>query len=390
MKLWKKWTLAFVIVASVAAVSYMYTISKKPKGIDVRTAGVKRGDLSVYLSSSGAVESKNKKDYFVYSPVKVEKVYVRVGDKVTVGELLLKLEAPNLSTQLKQAYIQLDIARTTLENMKKQKETTVKSPSLSVPSGSIPEGGTPGKNVIGDSMFEGGMAAVSIDDQISLQEKQVEIAKLNVESIKDKMRNVQSQVNSDISGIVTAVNVVEGGIANPGMPVATVEDINDMKAVLNVSQYDALKVKTGQEASIKLGGGEKKYKGVVDRINPTAKKVIMGISQETGIPVDVTIINPDNDMRIGFDVDVEVMTASKTNALYIPYEAVITDKNGNDRVFTVEGESAVLKNIKTGIESDFYVEVVSGLSEGENVILNPPTELKDGSTVTIKSDGEGS
>lgn len=372
MKFWKKWTLPIIIIISLSAVFYMYKKSENPKGIEVRVTPARIGNLSVYLSSSGTVLSNNKKDYFVYSPTKVEKVYVEVGDEVKQEELLIKLEVPDFSIQLKQASIQLDIARTTLESLKRQREQVEKFTSLPASS---------------ENLGELNMPSANIENQIKLQEKQVEIANLNVESIKDRMRTAQSQIKSDIRGIVTAANTAEGAIASPGMPVITVEDASSIKAVLNVSQYDAIKVRAGQEAVIKITGGEKQYKGVVSRINPTARKVVMGVSQETGIPVDVDILNPDSDIRIGFDVDVDIKTASKDGVLYIPYEAVITGKDGSDRVYVVEDGIARLRDIKVGIESDFHVEVVTGLREGENIILNPPPELHEGSTVRPRKEG---
>jgi HlyD family secretion protein len=222
-----------------------------------------------------------------------------------------------------------------------------------------------------------------IDNKIKIQQKQVEIAELNIKSLKDNINSSQTQIKSAASGVVTGINGVEGGLASVGLPVITVEDTENIKAVLNVSQYDVLKLKEGQEAVVRLGGEQKEYKGRVDRINPTAKKVITGTSAETSIPVEISILNPDSSVKIGFDVDADVMVSSKNGVLYVPDEAVISDKDGNNSVYTVKNNCAVRKSIKLGLESDFYSEVLEGLSEGEKVILNPQAGLKDGSQVKV-------
>ena len=370
MKSWKKLLLYSVLIISAIAVTYMYSMSRKPKGIDVKSALVKRGDMSSYLSAGGIIQSRESKDYFVDAPSKVEKVYVQVGDKVKADELLVKIEVPDLSYQLKQAYIQLDIAETTVDNLKNKKTAAAEVESMAAK--------LPGANITMS-------AAQNIDDEIKLLEKQVEAARLNVSSIKDKINNALSGIKSDAAGIVTAINAVGGGMASPGIPVITVENTNSIKAILNVSQYDALKVKVGQEAKIKLGEDQREYKGVVERINPIAKKTIMGITSETCIPVEIGILNPDDDIKIGFDTDVDIITDIRKNVLYEPYEAIVKDKEGHVRVFVIQGDKVVLKDIEVGAESDFYAEIISGLLEGDNVILNPPSQLKDGSIVKIKN-----
>lgn len=366
LRTWKKWLMFGTIITCVIAVAYIYTTSRMPKGIEVKSTPVKRGDMLSYLSAGGIIESRERRDYFAYTPSRIEKVYVEVGDRVGSDELLIKMEAPDLSLQLKQAYIQLEITETTLQNLKNKRDS-VEKPILSEASDM--------SSYI--SAFQG------IDDQIKLQGKQVEAALLNVNSIKDRINNAESEIKSDITGIVTSINGVNGGVAAVGIPMITVENTYSMKAVLNVSQYDAMKIKVGQEAQIKLGGGQKEYKGVVERINPTAKKTIIGIASETGIPVEISILNPDDDIRIGFDADVDITMDMRKNVLYVPYESVIKDKENHVRVFTMEQGRASLKDVIIGAESDFFVEIISGLNEGETVILNPPPQLKDGSLVDI-------
>lgn len=370
MRIWKKRTMAVIIILSTAAFTYMLIQSGRPRGVEVDTAQVRRGDISTYLSANGIIQSKNKKDYFVYTPAKVEKVYVAVGDKVEPDELLIKLEVPDLSYELKKAYLQMDTAKTALDSLRKRK-----SEEDSI----IPEGFPVGS--IGTAQLS------SLDDQIRIQEQQVQAAKIGVDMIKEKINNAQWGIKSDIRGIVTSINAEDGSVASLGMPVITVEGTENLKAVLNISQYDALNIVPGQQASVKLGGGAKEYSGIVERINPLKRNTpsVIGAAADSGIPVDIGIVNPDDDSRIGFDVDVNITTSVRKNVLYVPYEAVLKDKNNDVRVYILKNGRAYIRDIKTGAESDFYVEVSQNLDEGETVILNPPVGLNDGDPVRVKN-----
>lgn len=369
MKSWKKWSLVLAVIVCISAASYMVVYPRRPRGVEVKVEPVRIGPISSYLSSSGTVQSRDRKDYFVLSPAGIDRIYVKVGDEVEKGELLVKLDVPDLTSQLKQAYIQLDIARMTLDSLKRQKEEGDDSASPSLPSMVLNQDGTG-----------------SMDDRIKLQEKQVELARVNVEAIREKMSSTQSEIKSGIKGVITAVNGSEGGAAGGGLPLVTVEDISRIKAVINASQYDAAKIKPGQEAVIRMGEGGKKYSGVVEKVNPVARKVAAGLNAETSVPVDISISNPDDDIKVGYDVDVNIRTDVRKSTLYVPYEAVMTDKNGKSRVYVVENGRALEKYIKTGIETDFYMEVLDGLSQGQQVVLNPPGTLLNGSPVYIRGE----
>lgn len=360
MKKSKKWILIIITIVAITIPTYMYIWSNKENHIAVKTAYVKMGEISSYISGSGIIASKDRKDYFVSNPNKVEKVYVKIGDRVNKNELLIKFEAPNFSEQLKRAYIELDIAKMNLENLKKQKQ------DISVLSTE-------------DKFTIEGM--VNIDDRIKLQEKQVDIARLSIDSIKDKIKNADHEIKSSVDGIVTNINIAEGAITPVGAPLITIENDRNIIALVNVSQYDILNVKNGQEVLIKLDSLEKQYKGVIEKINPIATKTVSGVSAETIIPVEISIKDADSNIKIGFDVDADIKVCTKKDIIYVPYEAVITDRNKKSKVFIVEDGKAFLKDVKIGIESDLYMEICEGLSEGQCIILNPPQDLKDGDNV---------
>lgn len=366
MKRWKKWAIAGAIVLSIGASVYIYASARSHDIIDVKAVMVKRGNIESDLSCSGVTQTQNRMDYYASSPLKIEKIYVCLGDRVKVNELLAKFEPQDFSSELEQAYAQLEIASSTLEGLEKQKrEGNEKTPSV----------------IAGFDM--GANKSFDIDSQIEIQKKQVELAKIGVDSIKDKIEGMQTEIKSSMAGVVTAINGAQGGIASVVLPIVSVEDTENIKAVINVSQYDAANIKEGQEAVVSLGDGGKEYKGIVKRISPTARKAASGAGTETAVPVDIVLKNPDSGIKIGYGIDVNIKTCFRANVLYIPNEAVISSKGRNKNVYAVQDGKALIKTIKTGVESDFYTEVIEGLSEGEYVIVNPPQTIEDGSFIRV-------
>ena len=96
----------------------------------------------------------------------------------------------------------------------------------------------------------------------------------------------------------------------------------------------------------------------------------------------INIENPEG-LVIGFNVDVDILTAQNEKTLVIPIEAVISDNNGTDFVYVLRNGKASKKNVELGIVSDIEAEVKSGLTKGEELILNPGTDITNGVDVIV-------
>ena len=177
-----------------------------------------------------------------------------------------------------------------------------------------------------------------------------------------------------------------------------VENYGDFYASFTVGKYDFQDLKVGQKATvISL---DKTYDAVVTYVSATANSTsgfdISSItssltggsssSSTNSAPVKVKIINPDEKIVLGFDVDVKIDTEKLENVVRIPVEAV-TSSEGENCVFVYDPEekTVVKRIVELGIGSDTYYEVTSGVSLGEQVVLNPKTALQDGDKIAVKS-----
>lgn len=361
----KRWVIVTLMILAVFGVSVFALNKKSRTNIEVKTARVQNGDLVASFSTNGTLEAKNKRDYYVQTPNRVTKVRFKVGDNVKKGDILVEFEVQDMSIQLKTAEKQYENAKINLaktrEAYNKQKEQLSATPGISTPS-------------LSQSQIT--------ENDIKLQENQVEIARLNVESIKQNISKQQKNIKADIDGTISALNAVEGSMTSVQMPVVSVENTYELQAVLNVNQYDITNIKEGQEAAVKFNN--QTVKAQVERINPTATKTVSPTGSDTTIKVILNLLEVNDQLKPGFEVDVDVKVGEKKNVFKIPAEAVITDKDGNERVYIVENGTAKLKNIRTGLTSDIEVEVLEGLNSEDKVILNPATSLKDGILVVEK------
>lgn len=380
------------IVVLIIVVASIYFISLKNKeagsAVEVTVSKVEKGDLVSLFSTSGVVESKSKQEFYIFSPTKVLKVYVSVGDQVKKGDRLLELETQDLSIQYQIAKKQLEMAQIQLEALKnlKQKQTE----QSQIPTPSLPQQAPASEQSIPhqtQAQFQQPTSSLSLDDQIKLQEKQVEIAELNLKSIQQNMNKMQKYVTADFDGTVTSLNAKENNyFTSTQFPAITVEDLQNLQVVLDVNPYDAVSLSEGQQAYIHFAG--KTFEGKVNKISPTAVKVMSQTGGDSVVKVYVDILNNDGTIKPGFKVDVDIKIGEKKDTIKIPSEAVVTDKNGNEFVYVVENGIAKQRKVKTGLVSDLETEILEGVNVGDKVILNPSAAIKDGVKVMTKGGKE--
>lgn len=330
--------------------------NKKNSNISVKTVKVTKGNVESYLSTTGSVISKNKKEYFGVQG-KIKKVDVKVGDKVKKDQSLLSFDMPELENARERAQLQYDNAILQKKELESQQNSV-----------------------------QAKMNPIS-SEKIQQAENSVRLAELEVESANNKINESGENIVSDINGVVTAVNAQDGGVSTGAQPLVVVENIDDLKVGVSLGKYDSAKVKKGMKVYIKDDG--KKYEAKVDFIAPTAKKVDnpanLKAGNETTLDCEVYLSkNNAKDLKVGFDVDVDILLGESKNVLKIPLESIKTDKYNKSHVYVVEQGIVKQKAVQLGTQSDMEAEIISGLKSGEKVILNPNNSIKTGVSVQEK------
>ncbi len=162
-------------------------------------------------------------------------------------------------------------------------------------------------------------------------------------------------------------------------------DCNNNRFILNavVKEEDISKVKIGQSAVITgKGFGGREYKGTVDVISDTARKLQQGVMGNT--VVDVVILIEDNDemIRKGNTAEVKIIVSEQRQISVVAYKAVHQDENGKEYVYVFRDGVAVRKDIITGLELSDGIEVLSGLAPDDKVLM-PKDEIENGNYVKV-------
>jgi HlyD family secretion protein len=192
-------------------------------------------------------------------------------------------------------------------------------------------------------------------------------------------------IKAPTDGKILDVYIKESAFLQPGTKVIEIGNINRLYVEADILATDVGNVAKDQKAIVTsddIDIGE--LKGVVSKVYPKAfsKLSDLGIEQKR-VKVDVDLNNISSKLKAGYDVTTKIVTNEKNNVLQIPKNSVFQMENKN-YVFVVENSKVKLRQIKTGIEGDDNIEVISGLKEGEKVIISPDKDIKEGIKVSIK------
>ena len=198
------------------------------------------------------------------------------------------------------------------------------------------------------------------------------LAELEAKTIEELIEEGRKGINAEFTGVITSSLVAEGATVTQGMELFTLESTEDVNVNITISKYDLEKVAVGQSAQITIAGNE--YKGTLTRINKMATTNEQGtIVLEAAVHID----NPDQNIFLGVEGKVIVQGTEAKNVLLVPTEVINVGTKGSF-CYVVEDGIIVRKDVETGISSDDYMEIKSGLNEGDSVITDNADTFTEG------------
>lgn len=212
----------------------------------------------------------------------------------------------------------------------------------------------------------------AISTQLTASEKDMQSAQVACELANLSL--AKTRLNSPISGTLIAKLVSVGQIVNAGTPVFKIGNIERLKVVLQIPDYEISKWRVGSKIPVKFYGTIKQ--GTVSKIQPS-------VSQGTGtIGVEITIDNYQKDWYSGQLVTCTLET-EEAGAIFVPVEAVISDRTDESYVFIIDGDTAVKTSITPGKLKNDRLEICSGLKPGDKVVVKGADRLFDRDKVQI-------
>lgn len=415
-----------------------------PKAVDVTTAIVKKSSLSSSILITGTVEVVDKSAVSLSSAQKITTVFVKVGDVVEKGSALFAVDTAGITDELATLRINREIQELQLKKLQSAKTTSsmdqadisVELSKLNLTSAQVAydnQLATVEKNKV---LFEEGIISQSeleavesqtepllqqiqiatlnlqrsenektqlqksnadtsktlaIDVQIQL--KNLESLDMNIAKLEKELEQIQEATVSPISGTVTEVKVEDGQLAMSTSELIIIEDMDRLRVKAMIREYDISHLSVGQEVDVTGDAIDKSaiVKGKISFISPLAVETMVNGRQGTGIEIDIDILEGTNFLKPGYTADCEITTQKKDNVIIASFDQFREDKDNNTYVFVVKDGIVHEQKITLGITSDFDAEVVDGLSEGDEVVVNPSLVLKEGTLVnpTLMNTEEG-
>jgi len=369
-------TAVAVVIVAVIGINVYRAQSVSGKAINVHVANIKEKKLRNTVMVPGTLKLADEQYvYFDAEKGEVERFHVTEGSRVQQGTSLVTYESDTLDLEQEQnklekksSQLQIDSVSKQLSNLnKKQKE------------------------------LEKEMSKQEARDQIDTERTQLnldlETAKIDLErnkleakSIAKKERNLD--VASDINGTVLEVDKeAVNNTSDVQKPLIHIGNTDEYLATGVLSEYDALKIKTGQAVKITSDVlPDKEWAGSVKQIDYLPQQQASAEAGNDGAnqyPIEVKVDDQDITMiKPGFKLLLEIETSSK-KASSLPIKAVVNE-DGEKYVYVVKDKKAVRKEVKIGETTNKFIEIKSGVSSKDKVITNPTKNLTDGAEVTVQ------
>ena len=199
---------------------------------------------------------------------------------------------------------------------------------------------------------------------------------------QNRYENAKNGVTAEFDGVVTSISAIKGSNVASGTALVTLESTKDIVIRFNVSKYDIENIEEGQTATVKIKN--KEYTGKVDRIDRMTSREA---GQTSNVGMEIRLDAPDEDIILGLEAKAVIDTISIENALQIPKGAVYSDTEG-EYVYVLRDGKAQKVDVTVGIYTSEMIEVVSGLNEGDVVIVAGETEITEGMELEANKNSE--
>lgn len=425
----KKW---FIILGIVAAILVVAAVVKKKsggKGKEVAVEKAEKRTIVETVAASGKIQPET--EVIISSDVSGEIIDMPVseGDRVKVGDLLLKINPDLVESALSRAEAALNTTKANLAGSKArlaQSESQFQNSKASYDRNK--------------TLFESQVISQAEFDQakanFEVAKADVDAAKENVQAgiynirsseatLKEARENLgRTSIYSPMNGVITKLNKEKGervvGTAQmAGTEIMTVADLNVMEVAVEVNENDIVRVSINDTTEIEVDAYlDKNFLGIVTEIANSANTAGMSADQVTNFDVKIRMLqssyqdllkersDSSSPFRPGMSATVDIRTTQVNNVITVPIQAVTVRKDTSENddakslmaeaddvdekieVVFVKNEGKVrMQKVKTGIQNTMYMEILEGLADGDEVVVAPyalvSKILKDGQNITV-------
>jgi HlyD family secretion protein len=385
--------------ASVVAliISLMQTSLKRR---DFLLSTADRGTIEVSVNASGKVVPAFEE--IINSPInsRIVEIYKKGGDSVDIGTPLLRLDLQSTETEYRKLLdeeqmkrLQLEQLQVTTKSRLSEMEMKLKISRMELSRKEVElrneryldslGAGTTDKVRQVELSYNVGQLQLSEDEQKYVNEQNLAVAELKVKELElsifrksmDEMKRTleDAQIRSPRKAILTYVNNEIGAQIQQGSRIAIVSDLTNFKVEGEIADAYGDRIAVGSKAVVKTGND--RLPGVVSEVTPLSKNGVISFTVQLEE-------SSHRHLRSGLKTDVYVMNAIKDDVIRIANASYYTGK-GEYSLFVVSGNRLLKRKVLLGDSNFEYVEVISGLKEGDEAVISDMSHYSDKNKIQI-------
>ncbi len=414
-----------IVVVLLGAVSVGVLRGRGDKGIPVTLATVKNGKVVGKVSGPGVVNPETIVNVSAHLPGEITRLAVREGDTVSKGQLLLEIDPTQFRARAEEAQAAVEAQKSQVQLAVAQHEKAQGDQKRAVD--------LHARQLLSEQDLDLARTTARVQEaQLRAQEQSYQQAVAALQRAQDDLN--KCRYTSPMDGIVSRLNVEAGEMAvvgtmnNPGTVLLSIADLRSMEVEAEIDETDIVDVHLGQTARIKVDAfPDTTFAGMVKEIANTAITRNRGTQEEvTNFTVKVVMVDNQPRLRPGMTATMEIETAVRDSVLRTPIQAIVArnpsreeaarereekrargeDKGGaqaaepeedegpaarREGVYVFRDGHVVFVPVETGVSDDRWIEVQSGLADGDRVVTGPYQTLRtltSGKTVREKKQEE--
>jgi len=310
----------------------------------VNTQEVSSSTFNHYFEVQGSLEADRSVNLSVEMPGTVKKIYVQEGQHVSAGQTILELDKEVIDQNINTVKDQMELAKFVFEKQEKLWNQNIGS------------------------------------------ELQFRQAKTNYESLQNQLKQLQatrskSMIIAPFSGVVEKITPKVGEMAAPGFPAVSIVNIDNLKVKAKLSEGYVGKVKQGSNVVVNFPSIGKEYDARITKIGSS-----IDVSSRT-FEIAANLSGNSKDLLPNLVAKVKIRDYSNADAIVVPSQAVLQDINGNAFVYVVKRgkELPTVKKhaVKIGLSYENKTEVLSGLTGGEEIVVEGVRSINDGDKISV-------
>ncbi len=370
----KKKIIVIAVIIGILGASYFFT-DNKSDNIQYITERVSKGDIVNTVLATGSVSAYQKVSVGAQVSGQIDKLYVKLGQTVKKGDMIAEIDSTTQTNDLKTAKSNLEIYKAQLKSKTiamtiAQTQYNRQRNLLNADAGSKEE-------------FENAKNALALaKSEVDVLKSQIEQANISVSTAETNVG--YTKITSPLDGIIVSVPVEQGQTVNSNQTTPTIVEIADLSKMIikpEISEGDITKVKAGMPVDFSIiGNPDKTYHTTLQSVDPGTTTLTDGTSSTSSSTSSTSsstaiyyygnliVPNEDKQLRISMTTQNTIIVGKAENVLFIPTITIKKEK-GKDFVYVLGKDKQPQKReIKVGISDELNSQIISGLSEGEEVV----------------------